>query len=269
MPGVRYGPDIADDAAYVMNKLVDLNRQFRETGKYKTTEFNKFAKLADKIFGVKPADIKKGKYGDLAKLASYSLAGKDSRGRAYKRGKLAKSWRTGKLMKRGLRQEFIKRGETPSGRALSGVRMLPGKRGDITEGFVSPDKRAGGGSTYLGRTKTKQFDRLANAAYARAKRNKIAKTANAAGIDTLNIARQGKFLPNIYAYTYGATSQRDGSTIRPPKSKTAAAGAIAKTKAAVKGAGKRGNNSTAKAPGKPKAVSKPAKPKTSGRQRKR
>lgn len=266
MPGVRYGPDIADDAAYVMNNLVELNRKFRETGK-RPKNYNKFERLAHKIFGVKPSDIKKGKYGDLAKLATYSTAGRDSRGRAYKRGKLAKSWRTGKIMKRGLRQEFIKRGETPSGRAARGVRKAGrGKKGDIISGIPGIETQGRGGATYLGRTKTKQFDRLANAAYARAKKNKITKTANAAGIDTLNIARVGKFLPGP---GWGGTSSRPGATIRPPKSKTAAAGARAKTKAAVKGAGKRGNNSTAKAPGKPKAVSKPAKPKTSGRQRKR
>lgn len=245
MPGVRYGPDIADDAAYVMNNLVDINRRYRETGKM-PKEFDKFARLANKVFGVKPSDLKKGKYGDLAKLASYSAAGKDSRGRAYKRGKLAKSWRTGKIMKRGLRQEFEKRGETPSGRAIRGVRKAgAGKRGDIISGIPGVETQGRGGATYLGRTKTKQFDRLANAAYARAKRNKIAKTSNAAGIDKLNIARQGKFLPNI-TENFGATSRRTGATIRPPKSKTAAAGARAKTAKAVKTAGKGGKNSTAR-----------------------
>jgi len=256
MPGVRYGPDIADDAAYVMNNLVDINRRYRETGKM-PEDFGKFAKLANKIFGVKPSDLKKGKYGDLAKLASYSAAGRDARGRAYKRGKQARSWRTGKIMKRGLRQEFQKRGETPSGRAKSGVRRTKG--GDIIAGIPGVETQGRGGITYLGRTKTKQFDRLAEAAYARAKRNKLIKTPNAAGVDTLNIARQGKFLPGI-TNDFGATSRRTGATIRPPKSKTAAAGARAKTKAAVKSAGKGGKNSTTR---QPKAPAKPKKPKKS------
>lgn len=242
MPGVRYGPDIADDAAYVMNNLVDINRRYRETGRL-PKDFDKFARLANKVFGVKPSDLKKGKYGDLAKLASYSAAGRDSRGRAYKRGKLAKSWRTGKIMKRGLRQEFQKRGEAPSGRAQSGVRRAKG--GDVISGISGVETQGRGGATYLGRTKTKQFDRLAEAAYARAKRNKIIKQPNAAGVDKLNIARQGKYLPGITT-DFGATSRRTGQTIRPPKSKTAAAAARAKTAKTVKTAGKAGKNSTSK-----------------------
>lgn len=243
MPGVRYGPDIADDAAYVMNNLVDINRRYRETGKL-PREFQKFAKLARDIFGVKESDIKKGKYGDLSRLAQYSSAGRSARGKAYQRAKPAKNWRTKKIMKRGLRQEFQKRGETPSGRAQSGVRKVG--RGDAISGISGVERQGRGGATYLGRTKTRTFDKLAEAAYARARRNKVqvggarVTQANAASIDKLNIARTGRFLPGIDSSTFGGTGRRSGSTIRPPKSKTAAAASQAKRVKTVKTAGRGG-----------------------------
>jgi hypothetical protein len=201
MPGVRYGPDIADDAAYVMNNLVDINRRYRETGKL-PREFQKFAKLAREVFGVRESDIRKGKYGDLSRLAQYSSAGRSARGKAYQRAKLARSWRT------------------------------------------------------------KTFDKLADAAYARARRNKVqiggarVTQATAASIDKLNIARTGKFLPGFDGQPFGGTGRRSGSSIRPPKSKTAAAASQAKRAKTVKGAGKPGRNSTARGGRSPKRPKK-------------
>jgi hypothetical protein len=259
MPGVRYGPDIADDAAYVMNNLVDINRRYRETGKL-PREFQKFAKLAREVFGVRESDIRKGKYGDLSRLAQYSSAGRSARGKAYQRAKLARSWRTKKIMKRGLRQEFQKRGEKPSGRAQSGVRKT--SRGDAISGISGVERQGRGGATYLGRTKTKTFDKLADAAYARARRNKVqvggarVTQATAASIDKLNIARTGKFLPGFDGQPFGGTGRRSGSSIRPPKSKTAAAASQAKRAKTVKGAGKPGRNSTARGGRSPKRPKK-------------
>ena len=259
MPGVRYGPDIADDAAYVMNNLVDINRRYRETGKL-PREFQKFAKLAREVFGVRESDIRKGKYGDLSRLAQYSSAGRSARGKAYQRAKLARSWRTKKIMKRGLRQEFQKRGEKPSGRAQSGVRKT--SRGDAISGISGVERQGRGGATYLGRTKTKTFDKLADAAYARARRNKVqiggarVTQATAASIDKLNIARTGKFLPGFDGQPFGGTGRRSGSSIRPPKSKTAAAASQAKRAKTEKGAGKPGRNSTARGGRSPKRPKK-------------
>ena len=243
MPGVRYGPDIADDAAYVLNNLVDSMRKYRETGKV-DKKYTKFAKMASQIFGVSDRDIKKGKYGKLAELAQYSAGGiSPYTGKAYKRSKLEKSWRTGKIMQRGVRQEFIKRGEDPSGRALKGVRRGRGKRPpDIIPG-VGTERQGRGGATYLGRSRTAKFVRLEQEALRRAKRNKVSiggarvKKGNRSEIDSLNIARQGRFLPNVDA-GFGASSRRTGSTIRPPKSKTAARASQAKRVKTVKGAGK-------------------------------
>jgi hypothetical protein len=242
-----------------MNNLVDINRRYRETGKL-PREFQKFAKLAREVFGVRESDIRKGKYGDLSRLAQYSSAGRSARGKAYQRAKLARSWRTKKIMKRGLRQEFQKRGEKPSGRAQSGVRKT--SRGDAISGISGVERQGRGGATYLGRTKTKTFDKLADAAYARARRNKVqiggarVTQATAASIDKLNIARTGKFLPGFDGQPFGGTGRRSGSSIRPPKSKTAAAASQAKRAKTVKGAGKPGRNSTARGGRSPKRPKK-------------
>lgn len=215
MPGVRYGPDIADDAAYVMNTLVELRNRAKALGpgrklnRRDSTEYDKMKKIANEIFGVRPSDIDRGRYGALGQLAQYSTAGRNPQGRAYNRSKPAKSWRTKKIMKRGVRQEFEKRGQRPGGREIVGT--MPMKEG---------------GASYLGRTKTRKFDELANAAYARAKRRGYSKTADAGGFDKIGvtgsggIARQGPRLPGI-GQSYGATSGRSGQSIRPPTPKSA------------------------------------------------
>ena len=215
MPGVRYGPDIADDAAYVMNTLVELRNKMRglkpgrKLGGKDGREYDKMKKIANEIFGVRPSDIDKGRYGALGQLAQYSIAGRNPRGKAYNRSKAAKSWRTGRIMKRGVRQEFEKRGQRPGGREVLGT--TPGKEG---------------GASYLGRTKTRKFDELANAAYARAKRKGYIKEATAGAFDKVGvtgsggIARQGPRLPGI-GQAYGATSGKRGQSIRPPTPKSA------------------------------------------------
>jgi hypothetical protein len=103
---------------------------------------------------------------------------------------------------------------------------------------------------------------LADAAYARARRNKVqiggarVTQATAASIDKLNIARTGKFLPGFDGQPFGGTGRRSGSSIRPPKSKTAAAASQAKRAKTVKGAGKPGRNSTARGGRSPKRPKK-------------
>lgn len=250
MPGVRYGPDIADDAAFIMNNLVqirDMRKKGQKIGKADSIREAKMLKLADDIFGVKQKDIDKGRFGELGALAQYSVAGRNPKGKPYSRAKAAKNWRTGKVMKRKLRDEYVIRGEGPKGRQL---------------GPDTPD--AFGGATYLGRTKTKRFDALSAKAYRRARKNGVqvgrakVRTSDAAGIDSLNIARTGPYLPGIDG---PRGSARTGSTIRPPKSKSAAkAGQRARAKN-VKGAGKGAGNTSSTGPSKPKTPSKPVRAK--------
>jgi len=211
MPGVRYGPDIADDAAFVLNLLRDQQRRIARGLKPEDQrQYDKARTLANKVFGVSLRDVDRGRFGALQQLAQYSISGRDARGRAYKRSKLERSWRTGRLMKRGIAQEFEKRagGDKKAGRQTVG---------SVGTG---PLAEVPGGAMYIGRTKTKKFDELANAAYARAKRNKITKTADAAAIDKLNIARAGRYTPGLETQPYGGSTPR-GGTIRPPMRKAA------------------------------------------------
>jgi hypothetical protein len=248
MPGVRYGPDIADDAAFIMNNLVqirDMRKKGQKISKADALRETKMLKLAKDIFGVNQKDIDKGRFGDLGALAQYSVAGRNPRGKPYNRSKMAKSWRTGKVMKRKLRDEYIIRGEGPKGRQTA----------DSTPGDPF------GGATYLGRTKTKKFDALAAKSYRRARKNGVqvgkakVRTSDAAGIDSLNIARTGKYLPGL------SGGQRDGRTIRPPKAKSAARASQRTRKNTIKGAGKGAGKTSSTGPSKPKTPSKPVRPK--------
>lgn len=245
MPGVRYGPDIADDAAFIMNNLVSLNAARKKAGKLtvkQSRDYDKFATLAKNIFGVSRRDVESNKFNDLGKLAQYSIAGRNPRGKPYSRSNLERNWRTGKIMQRGVRQEFEKRGGVDT-RAVSGA------------------ADAGrGGATYLGRTKTKKFTELSERAYRRAARNgvpvgkRMVKPKGASGIDSLNIARTGPMLPGIQGATYGGTSNRVGSSIRPPKAKSIARSNQRKREKTVKsaGRGKGRGSTTAKKPRTPK-----------------
>jgi hypothetical protein len=250
MPGVRYGPDIADDAAFIMNNLVqirDMRKKGQKISKADALRETKMLKLAKDIFGVNQKDIDKGRFGDLGSLAQYSVAGRNPKGKPYSRAKMAKSWRTGKVMKRKLRDEYVIRGEGPKGRQLGP---------DTSDPF--------GGATYLGRTKTKRFDALAAKSYRRARKNGVqvgkakVRTSDAAGIDSLNIARTGKFLPGIDG---PRGSARTGSTIRPPKAKSAARASQRTRESSIKGAGKGAGNTSSTGPSKPKTPSKPVRAK--------
>lgn len=205
MPGVRYGPDIADDAAYIMNNLVSINKRQRELekkGKKLTAkqgrDKDKLAKLADGIFGVSRADIDQNKFGDMGKLAQYSSYGKSTRGKAFKRSKLARNKRTGKIRQREIAAEHLRRSDQKV------------KRG------VTSD--ASGGASYLGRTKSKRFKELHNAAQARAVKNGVShqgrtvKGPSRESVDNLGIAntRGGSLGP------LATPLSRTGS-VRPPK----------------------------------------------------
>lgn len=181
MPGVRYGPDIADDAAYIMNNLVSINKRQRELekkGKKLTAkqgrDKDKLAKLASDIFDVSRADIDNNKFGDMGKLAQYSLYGKSTRGKAFKRSKLARNKRTGKIRQREIAAEHLRRSDQK-----------------VRRGVTSDES---GGASYLGRTKSKRFKELHNAAQARAVKNGVShqgrtvKGPSRESVDNLGIA---------------------------------------------------------------------------------
>jgi hypothetical protein len=229
MPGVRYGPDITDDAAEILDFVKDVQARMRKglkINKRESTRYDKFKDVADKLFGVKSAQFDKGKFGDLAILAQY--------GGAKPRSKLAKSWRTGGQMKKSVTQEFVDRG-VPGGRKAGSTK----KPGD---------------AWYLGRTNPKQLREVTARAQRRANRNGVSfgktvikprttKPDNfLANIDKLNIAKARTGSSDIANRPLGVTKVRKpGAPIRPPLPKsaiTAAKRAAKGTKAARDLAGK-------------------------------
>jgi len=210
MPGVRYGPDIADDAAYIMNNLVSINKRQRDLekkGKKLTAKESrnkdKLASLADGIFGVSRADIDQNKFGDMGKLAQYSAYGKSTRGKAYKRSKMAKNARTGKIRQREIAAEHLRRSDNKVSRGL--------------------DSSSSGGASYLGRTKTKRFAALHDAAQARAAKKGVSyqgrtvRSNSQESIDNLGVANVSKGSLGRAA----AGLSKTGS-LRPPKQSSVA-----------------------------------------------
>jgi hypothetical protein len=188
-----------------MNNLVSINKRQRELekkGKKLTAkqgrDKDKLAKLADGIFGVSRADIDQNKFGDMGKLAQYSAYGKSTRGKAYKRSKMAKNARTGKIRQREIAAEHLRRSDNKVSRGL--------------------DSSSSGGASYLGRTKTKRFAALHDAAQARAAKNGVSYQGRTVrgnsqeSIDNLGVA-------NIRGGSLGRTTaglSKTGS-LRPPK----------------------------------------------------
>lgn len=162
MPGVRYGPDISDDAAKLMNTILDLQDKSvaAKRGKLNKRDAAKLARASDiakKLFGLKDSDIKSRRFKDMAVLAQYSpdgrLLGKsrkpgaNNKYKKAKRNKMATNWRTGKLMRKGAGKEHKDRAwevDKPNYRTYA-----PSSGPDAPPGS--------GAATYLGRTAPKRF----------------------------------------------------------------------------------------------------------------
>jgi hypothetical protein len=125
MPGVRYGPDITDDAAQMLSDIL-LFKEQTKAGKVERDvrrRYNRAAKMAKQLFGLTDKDIEKGRYKDLKILAEYGEGARKvgSKRGFYKRGKMARNKRTGKLMKRSIMEEGRRQtlfDEKPKGRTI-------------------------------------------------------------------------------------------------------------------------------------------------------
>jgi hypothetical protein len=246
MPGVRYGPDISDDAAQITDFVKETQAKLRKGAKLSKADskrLDNYKNIAKDIFGVKNSDFDKGKLGDLAEMARY--------GGSKSRSKAAKSWRTGGTMKKSVSREFADRGDS-SGRKPGGV----GAPAD---------------SWYAGRTRSKRFRELEGRAQRRMTKNgaqfgaaKIAPRATKpdnflSQVDKLNLARTRAGGSDILNRPRGGKAPGGrvlgaGRPIRPPKAKSAAravqrqraktgaekAADLAKGKKGGKGGGKKG-----------------------------
>lgn len=152
MPQVRYGPDITDDAARLMNNLTDFQKRARKKGKLTKREraaYKRDRNIAKRLFGLTDKDIDRGNFKLMQQLAQYGVNGRDKRGRAYKKNKYARNKRTGAIMRRSVKKE-------------SEIASLGQRRRTYTK-----DSDQYGGASFLGRTTPKkleqhlkQFDRL-------------------------------------------------------------------------------------------------------------
>lgn len=239
MPGVRYGPDISDDAAYVVDKVKELQAILRRGGrlnKRQTTEYDNFAQYARDLFGVGRDRFDRGQLGELGEMARY--------GGSKSRSKLARSWRTGGDMKKSVAQEFADRG--------GGVRRA-GSTKTPTEAW------------YAGRTRPKKFRELEAKAQRRANRNgvKFGKASIAKGsvkpgtflaqTDKLNVAKVGPQASDIANRPRGiSTVRKTGASIRPALPKSVARAQQRARKKAVAGATKDLTNKGKKGGGRKK-----------------
>lgn len=234
MPGVRYGPDISDDAAEILDFVKSAQERIRKGAKLSKrdgTRYDAFKQVARDIFGVSSRDFDKGKFGDLAEMAKY--------GGSKSRSKIAKSWRTGGQMKKSVTQEFVDRG-VPGGRKA-------GSTGTPKDAW------------YVGRTRPKKFREIEGNIQRRMSRNgaTFGKTRIAprstkpnnllAQVDKLNIAKARGGSSDIVNRPRGVTTPRKaGAPIRPPLPKSAIRAAQRQSERAknVKGAGKTGRGKT-------------------------
>lgn len=210
MPGVRYGPDISDDAAQIVDFVQEAQARIRrglKLSKRDQSRYDSYKTVARQVFGVSNSNFDKGKLGDLSEMAKY--------GGSKPRSKLAKSWRTGGQMKKSVTREFEDRG-TPGGRRAGSTK--------------TPQD-----AWYVGRTRSKKFRELEARAQKRMSRNGVTfgktkigprqtKPENfLAQVDKLNIAKAGKSASDITNRPRGVTQVRKvGSPIRPPLPKSAA-----------------------------------------------
>lgn len=249
MPGVRYGPDIADDAAKIMNRLVDLQDKVALKGKKLSKKdqaaFKKNADMAKKMFGLSASDIKKRKFGDMGLLAQYSTDGRILSGRkkingkySYKqakRDKLAKNWKTGKTMKRRASDEHGARRTAP--RVSEGGK--DNRRTLISTSAVAEVGKSvtnAGGATYLARTAPKKYREARARSYDRMKAQKF--TGNKfrgpirdeADLDAVMTGRGslGKQRPRLLSSRSG-TFRKSGKPAKPTAAQTRRARQLSNT----------------------------------------
>jgi hypothetical protein len=148
MPGVRYGPDISDDAAYFVDKVKEIQANIRlgkKPNAGERTTLANAAELANKVFGVSKANFDKGKLGEMAEMARY--------GGSKALSRRAKDSRDGSSMTKSVAEELLDRS---TGRNSRGSRTKPAE-----------------GTYYEGRTRSKRFRELEAKATKRLNRNGV------------------------------------------------------------------------------------------------
>jgi hypothetical protein len=216
MPGVRYGPDISDDAAYFVDQVKEIQAKIRAGKKPTPTETARLknaALVAKNIFGVGKRDFDKGKLGEMAEMARY--------GGSKPLSRRAKDSRDGTSMTKSVAEELLDRS---TGRNSRGSRTRPAE-----------------GTYYEGRTRSKRFKELEANATARlnnkgmpkngtqkaVKRGSVNPSTFKDSVDRLQIAKtrgaSSDLLNRVRGGSNPASRQRKaGVGIRPPLAKSQA-----------------------------------------------
>jgi hypothetical protein len=216
MPGVRYGPDISDDAAYFVDKVKEIQAKIRagkKPSKSEVTTLKNAAEIAKNIFGVGKRDFNKGNLGEMAEMARY--------GGSKPLSRRAKDSRTGTSMTKSVAEELLDRS---TGKNSRGSRTKPAE-----------------GTYYEGRTRSKRFRELEANATARlnekglpgrgtrkaVKRGSVNPSTFKDSVDRLQIAKtrgaSSDLLNRVRGGAAPASRQRKaGVGIRPPLAKSQA-----------------------------------------------
>lgn len=280
MPTVRFGPDIADDAAYLMNQILDaldmedairnpdraarFSKRERERIRKNAASAKRWAK---EIFGVTDDMVSKRQFGLMGTLAAHSLKGRrvstrkwdEKTGRfRYVNSSRKKLKRVGgELVKRSVADEFARREGKDKAKA-SGRRAIPTDTARL-------GKRGEAGGTYTGFTMSKGY-RNAQAAVLRNLRRKggkvtvggkTMKVRTITDLDNLGLAKRPlvgsqKVVRDKAGRATGVTRGKAAS-IRPRKAKSAKQAARRQRQRAgtVATAGRRATNqSTARGRGR-------------------
>lgn len=209
MPGVRYGPDISDDAAYLVDSVRAIQEKLRRGIRLSRTESTRLTNARDfagKIFGVSREDFDRGRFGEMGEMARY--------GAARDRSRYALSWRSKDVMKKSVQQEFEDRARGVDSR---GSKIRPAE-----------------GTYYVGRTKTKRFRQLEANAQRRMNESgyKLGNTIAAPGsvtrdnfkatVDRFNVARTSDKTSYLLQRERGGTKAQQAKRLRTTRSGSAA-----------------------------------------------
>ena len=235
MPATRYGPDVTDDAAYMINAIIDyqdaqdaMRRGARISGREMQNlraRANRMRELAKQLANLSDDDIDNRRFGVLDKLSRYSHDGRLLLSRRYnratgrfeynrsKRKQPARNWRTKGLMRRDVEEEFARRGQG-GGRSSLRPDIAPNARNRYS-GWTNPKELQEATAEFLAGVAGRQIQIG----------NKRIQIRSQIDMDNLGIAKRAR------------PGQRGGAPVsrRPPKAKS-----VQRAQQRARAAGRRG-----------------------------
>lgn len=256
MPGVRYGPDISDDAAWAVDRVKELQEKLRRGLKLRKKDeqrdYDRIAQFAEDAFGVSRDDFDAGRLGEMAEMARYGAANSRSNVAMSSRARFDENGNRlpPRPMTKTVAREYAERGGQPrragsSTRTPGGEPFLTGRT--ISKRFELLEARARGrvAARGLAYGSKRIQPKTVNAGNFLAELDKvgIAKAAGAPGSSFIGQRGQGK----------GVRVIGKGASIRPATVESVKRG---ERRAKQRARGAAGASRT------PKGPKKPSKPRT-------